>query len=103
MQCIKETFSVFESRGREVSGRMHSHLCLQVQWRAAAHGNWRATARSPRMPQVLIDLEEAASGSLEEDWDMLPPKTIKDPEAKKPEDWDERAQIPDETDVKPAG
>ena len=34
--------------------------------------------------QVLIDNEEAAAGSLEEDWDFLPPKKIKDPEAKKP-------------------
>jgi hypothetical protein len=27
--------------------------------------------------QVLIDLEQVAEGSLEEDWDMLPPKKIK--------------------------
>jgi hypothetical protein len=27
--------------------------------------------------QVLIDLKEVATGSLEEDWDMLPPKKIK--------------------------
>lgn len=40
--------------------------------------------------EVLIDGEKVESGSLEEDWDFLPPKTIKDPEAKKPEDWDER-------------
>jgi len=53
--------------------------------------------------QVLVDLKEVASGSLKEDWDMLPPKTIKDPEAKKPEDWDERARIPDPEDQKPEG
>lgn len=27
--------------------------------------------------QVYIDLKEVASGSLYEDWDMLPPKKIK--------------------------
>lgn len=27
--------------------------------------------------QVLIDMNEVASGSLYEDWDMLPPKKIK--------------------------
>ena len=27
--------------------------------------------------QVYIDLKEVAAGSLKEDWDMLPPKTIK--------------------------
>lgn len=51
--------------------------------------------------EVLIDNEKVESGSLEEDWDFLPPKTVKDPEAKKPEDWDERATIPDPDDTKP--
>jgi len=51
---------------------------------------------------VLIDNKEAQSGSLEEHWDFLPAKEIKDPEAKKPEDWDERETIPDPEDVKPA-
>ena len=31
---------------------------------------------------------------------MLPAKTIKDPDAKKPEDWDEREYIDDENDKK---
>jgi calreticulin len=53
--------------------------------------------------QVLIDLQQVAEGSLEDDWDMLPPRKIKDPKATKPADWDERAQIPDPKDKKPAG
>jgi len=53
--------------------------------------------------KVLIDNKEEASGSLEEDWDFLPPKKIKDPEAKKPsqEEWDEREEIPDPDATKP--
>lgn len=51
--------------------------------------------------EVKIDNEKVESGSLEEDWDFLPPKTIKDPEAKKPEDWDDRAKIDDDADTKP--
>ncbi|XP_003742982.1 calreticulin [Galendromus occidentalis] len=51
--------------------------------------------------EVLIDNESVAAGSLEEDWDFLPPKKIKDPEAKKPEDWDEREKIDDPDDSKP--
>merc|ERR1739844_413693 len=39
--------------------------------------------------EVLIDNEKAESGTLTDDWDFLPPKKIKDPEAKKPEDWDD--------------
>merc|ERR1712029_96041 len=51
--------------------------------------------------EVLIDNESAQKGTLEEDWDFLPPKKIKDPEAKKPEDWDDRAKIDDPEDSKP--
>lgn len=51
--------------------------------------------------EVKIDNEKAESGSLEDDWDFLPPKTIPDPEAKKPEDWDDRAKIDDPDDKKP--
>merc|ERR1712110_226084 len=39
--------------------------------------------------EVLIDNESAQKGALEDDWDILPPKKIRDPEAKKPEDWDD--------------
>lgn len=51
--------------------------------------------------EVKIDNNKVESGSLEEDWDFLPPKKIKDPEAKKPEDWDDRAKIDDPEDSKP--
>lgn len=50
---------------------------------------------------VKIDNEKVESGSLEDDWDFLPPKKIKDPEAKKPEDWDDHAKIDDTDDTKP--
>lgn len=51
--------------------------------------------------EVKIDNEKVESGTLEEDWDFLPAKKIKDPEAKKPEDWDDRETIDDENDKKP--
>ncbi|KAL4235741.1 hypothetical protein ACF0H5_004133 [Mactra antiquata] len=51
--------------------------------------------------EVLIDNSKAESGSLEDDWDFLQPKKIKDPEAKKPEDWDDREKIDDPEDTKP--
>lgn len=53
--------------------------------------------------QVLIDSEEKAAGNLLEDWDFLPPKTIKDPNASKPADWVDEAKIPDPEDKKPEG
>ncbi|XP_038860271.1 calreticulin-like [Salvelinus namaycush] len=51
--------------------------------------------------EVKIDNEKVESGTLEEDWDFLPAKTIKDPEAKKPEDWDDRPKMDDAEDTKP--
>jgi len=51
---------------------------------------------------VLIDNKEAQTGSLEEHWDFLEPKEIKDPSQSKPEDWEDREQITDPEDTKPA-
>jgi len=53
--------------------------------------------------KVLLDSAEVASGSLKDDWDMLLPKQIKDPNAKKPADWEDKKTIPDPTDSKPSG
>ncbi|XXG79136.1 hypothetical protein AAC387_Pa09g0274 [Persea americana] len=52
---------------------------------------------------ILIDNEKKQSGNLSKDWDILPPRKIKDPEAKKPEDWDDKEYIPDPEDEKPKG
>lgn len=41
------------------------------------------------------------SGSLEDDWDFLPPKKINVPNVSKPKDWDKQANIDDTTDFKP--
>ena len=51
--------------------------------------------------EVKIDNKQSESGNLEDDWDFLPPKEIPDPEAKKPEDWDDRAKIDDPDGAKP--
>ncbi|XP_012877645.1 PREDICTED: calreticulin-like [Dipodomys ordii] len=51
--------------------------------------------------EVKIDNELVISGELEDDWDFLPPRKIKDPYARKPRKWDERPQIEDPEDKKP--
>ncbi|XP_017608121.1 calreticulin-like [Gossypium arboreum] len=53
--------------------------------------------------KILIDNVGKRTGSLYTDWDLLPPKRIKDPSAKKPEDWDDKEFIPDPEDKKPEG
>ena len=51
--------------------------------------------------EVRIDGEKVESGKLEDDWDFLAPKKIKDPEAKKPEDWVDNAKMDNPESVKP--
>merc|ERR1740138_737722 len=51
--------------------------------------------------QVNIDGKEEATGSLEEDFDMLKPKEINNPESSKPDDWVDETMIDDPEDVKP--
>jgi calreticulin len=53
--------------------------------------------------EVYIDNEKAESGTLEDDWDFLPPKRIRDPNVQKPpqSEWDEREKIDDESATKP--
>lgn len=54
--------------------------------------------------KLLIDGEEKKIADLlSDDFEpaVIPPKTIADPEDKKPEDWDDRAKIPDADATKP--
>merc|ERR1711916_265954 len=52
---------------------------------------------------ILIDGEEKQTGSIEDGWDVLPPKMIKDPSESKPADWVDEQYIDDPEDEKPEG
>merc|ERR1719326_400492 len=53
--------------------------------------------------EVFVDGDSKQKGSLEEDWDFLEPRKIKDPEVSKPDDWVDDAKMEDPEDVKPEG
>jgi len=53
--------------------------------------------------EVYVDKEKKESGSLEEDWDFLKPKTIPDPSESKPADWVDEPEMADPEDKKPEG
>jgi len=53
--------------------------------------------------EVFIDQESVRTGKLEEGWDFLLPKEIKDPNVSKPADWVDTKKIADPTDFKPEG
>merc|ERR1712039_646946 len=51
--------------------------------------------------RVEIDEEKIYEGSIKEDWEVLKPKEIPDPEDKKPGDWSDESMIDDPEDKKP--
>jgi len=53
--------------------------------------------------EVRVDNEVKESGNILDDWDILPPKEINDPEASKPADWVDEREIPDPEAKKPEG
>ena len=53
--------------------------------------------------EVRVDNKAVREGKLEDEFDFLEPKEIKDPDAKKPDDWVDSAKMPDPEDVKPEG
>merc|ERR1719231_864338 len=53
--------------------------------------------------EVQIDMNKVDSGKLEDGWDFLEPKQIRDPDEKNPADWVDEAEIDDPEDKKPEG
>jgi calreticulin len=53
--------------------------------------------------EVFIDNDSIRTGALDEAWDFLVPKQIKDPSVSKPADWVDEVKIADPEDKKPAG
>merc|ERR1719426_174366 len=51
--------------------------------------------------RVEVDQEKIYEGSIKEDWEVLKPKKISDPEDKKPEDWSDDSMIDDPEAKKP--
>lgn len=51
--------------------------------------------------EIFIDGASKQKGSIIEDFDVLPPRKIKDPEVSKPSDWVDDARIADPEAVKP--
>lgn len=62
---------------------------------------YRLVVKPDNTYKISIDGEVVEKGELEKDWPFLAPKKIKDPEASKPEDWDDNPKIDDPTDSKP--
>merc|ERR1712014_340269 len=62
---------------------------------------YRMTVKPDNNVKVEIDEEKIYEGSLKEDWEMLKPKEISDPDDKKPDDWVDDSMIDDPETKKP--
>merc|ERR1739845_165509 len=62
---------------------------------------YRMVLRPDNTVRVEIDEEKIYDGSLKEDWEMLKPKEIPDPDDKKPDDWVDDSMMDDPETKKP--
>merc|ERR1711990_1265723 len=62
---------------------------------------YRMILKQDNTVRVEIDGEKIYEGSVKEDWEVLKPKQINDPEDKKPSDWVEDSMMDDPEDKKP--
>merc|ERR1711970_273690 len=62
---------------------------------------YRLILKPDNTARVEIDGEKIYEGSIKDDWEVLKPKTIDDPDDKKPTDWVEEKRIVDAEAKKP--
>merc|ERR1712046_131765 len=62
---------------------------------------YRLIVKPDNTVRVEIDEEKVYEGSMKEDWEILKPKEIADPEDKKPDDWVDESMIDDPEVTKP--
>lgn len=92
----KKVHVIFNYKGKNLLIKKDIH-CKDDQYTHV----YTLIVRSDNTYEVQIDQQRVEGGNLEDDWEFLPPRKIKDPEARKPEDWDEREEIEDPEDTKP--
>merc|ERR1712032_472437 len=61
----------------------------------------RLTVKPDNTVKVEVDQSEIYSGNMKDDWELLKPKIIPDPEDKKPGDWVDTSMMDDPEDAKP--
>merc|ERR1712207_63869 len=62
---------------------------------------YRMVLKPDNTVRVEIAEEKIYEGSIKEDWEVLKPKEIPDPDDKKPEDWVDSSMMDDESASKP--
>jgi len=94
----KRTHLIFNYKGKNVLKK--TDLPYKQEGEGTSH-LYRVLLKPDNTVKVDIDQEEVYSGNLKEDWEVLAPKEISDPDDKKPDDWADEAMIDDPEDKKP--
>jgi len=94
----KRTHLIFNYKGTNVLKK--ADLDYKQEGEGTSH-LYRMTLKPDNTVLVEIDQEKIYEGSIKEDWEVLKPKTINDPEDKKPSDWVEDSMMDDPSDKKP--
>merc|ERR1712190_4239 len=94
----KRTHLIFNYKGKNVLKK--SDLDYKQEGEGTSH-LYRMILKPDNTVRVEIDEEKIYEGSIKEDWEVLKPKTIPDPEDKKPSDWVEDSMMDAPSDKKP--
>merc|ERR1711988_361834 len=81
-------------------GLKKSDLAYKQEGEGTSHV-YRLVVKPDNTVRVEIDEEKIYEGSLKEDWEMLKPKEIPDPNDKKPDDWVDDSMMDDPETKKP--
>merc|ERR1719329_1095197 len=94
----KRTHLIFNYKGKNVLKK--ADLDYKQEGEGTSH-LYRMILKPDNTVRVEIDEEKIYEGSIKEDWEVLKPKEISDPDDKKPSDWVEDSMMDDPTDKKP--
>merc|ERR1711933_491403 len=94
----KRTHLIFNYKGKNVLKK--SDLSYKQEDEGTSH-LYRMVLKPDNTVRVEIDEEKIYEGSIKEDWEVLKPKEISDPEDKKPSDWADDSMIDDPDAKKP--
>merc|ERR1712194_30348 len=94
----KRTHLIFNYKGKHVLKK--SDLSYKQEVDGTSH-LYRLVVKPDNTVRVEIDEEKIYEGSIKEDWEVLKPKTIDDPDDKKPSDWVEDSMMDDPSEKKP--
>merc|ERR1712039_657774 len=94
----KRTLLIFNYKGKNVLKK--SDLPYKQDGEGTSHV-YRMVLKPDNTVRVDVDEDKIYEGSLKEDWEVLEPKEISDPEDKKPDDWVDDSMIDDPETKKP--